>query len=168
MHTSGRTFVVLGFVSALGAQALHAQAPAGNAASALRACSLLTNADIAKATARPLSEDPYDMNRLCEFGSGRAVLRVFSGAKPADQVDATLREYQKDGNIKHPVSELGSGAYVMFPQPRDEYEDTLVVGVAPAGKHILMLTLAAEEGETAASLQPALITLMKSAQSRVR
>jgi hypothetical protein len=168
MHVTGRTLIVLGFISALGAQALHAQAPAGNAASSLRACSLLTNADIAKATGRPLNEDPYDMARLCEFGSGRAILRVFSGPKPADQVDATLRNYQKDNDTKHPVSGLGSGAYVMFPTPRDEYEDTLVLVVAPAGKHMLMLTLAAEEGESAQSLQPAVITLMKSAQSRIR
>lgn len=165
MRTTRRMLVMASVLLVLPAQAAHAQsAPAPR----MNVCSLLTNAEIQKATGIMIHEDPYEMATACEYDSGTVLIRVYSGAKRQENVTRTLEAYNKQNVKKTAVGGLGRGAYVMFPPPRDKYEDALAVVVTPAGSHMLMITLAAPDGRTAESMQPALVALTKTVMGRVQ
>jgi hypothetical protein len=165
MRTTGRMLVVASALLVLPAQMAHAQ---GVPAPRMKVCSLLTNAEIQKATGIATSEDPYELASACEYESGTVLVRVYSGAKQQENVTRTLETYNVQNTKKTPVAGLGRGAYVMFPAPRNDYEDALAVVVTPAGSHMLMITLAAPEGRTAQSMQPALVSLTKTVMGRVQ
>lgn len=163
MWTTGRVTIVLSALVLVTAQRTLAQE-----APRMKVCSLLSNAEIQKATGIPLSEEPYEMATACEYDTGTLLIRVFSGAKSQENVARTLEAYGKQNVKRTAVAGLGRGAYVMFPAPRNDYEDALAVVVTPAGSHMLMITLAAPEGRTAQSMQPALVALTKTVMGRVQ
>lgn len=137
----------------------------------VKACPLLTNAEISKVTGRndpwELNDDPYDMGSACDWG-GVVTLRIFSDPKPEDQVNWTLKNYKKDNETKTPISGFGAGAYIMFPTPRDKYEDDAALLVGRAGRRMFMISLTAPSGKTAQSLQPQLVKLAETVARRLK
>jgi hypothetical protein len=93
----------------------------------VKACSLLTNAEIRKVTGRnqpyELNEDPYDQNSLCDY-SGIVTIRLYTGDQAQASIDATLKNY-KVTDRRMPISGFGNGAFLMYPTPRDKYADTV-------------------------------------------
>jgi hypothetical protein len=137
----------------------------------VKACSILTNAEIKEVTGRnqpwELNEEPYDMGSVCDWGT-IVTLRVFSGDKPEEQVDWTLKNYKKDSDKRNPIAGFGASAFIMHPTPRDQYEDVATILVGRAGQQMFMLSLIAPDGQTAESVQPQLIALAKMVVGRLK
>ncbi len=173
------------------------------AAPAKGACSLLTSAEVERLIDRgqPSYGAPEAVAlgaaaSACEYPVGAQVV-VFSGPKSGSDFEAFLRNYKKDKERRHPVSGVGDRAYIMFPTPRDEYEDKLAYLVMSVGQHTVAVSMAAKEsaadgpmmeycrrgqlskkecaeleakgkGETAESLQPAVVEVAKVVVAKLR
>ena len=143
-------------------------------AQAPSACSLMTNAEIEKLTGRRFYSDPEPTSlasgagSACTYGTGKAQIVLFSGPKPQELWNNYLKNFGKDKEAKHPVPAAGDGAYIMYPKPRDEYEDTIGLLVVHAGPHTLGISLAAAKGEPAESVQPKLVALAKAVVAKLR
>lgn len=166
------------FLIALAASPLDAQSRQGQVNKELgslkdagvKACSLLTNAEIRKVTGRneawELSDAPYDRNSLCDF-SGIVTIRVYPGDSGPAAIDAVLKNYQMEKEKRLPVSGFGNGAFVMYPTPRNQYADTFAMLVGRGGTKLFMITLVAPDGSTAESVRPQLLELAGLVRSRL-
>lgn len=133
------------------------------------ACSLITRADVQKATGRDPYVDPEpagDGGWICNVGSGE--LKVYSGPKSWDAWESTLKGFKKDKDPRTPAPAFGKRAYFLFPKPDNEYQDNVALLIAESGNHTLALSLDAPEGQPAESMRPALESLMKSIFARLR
>jgi hypothetical protein len=137
------------------------------------ACSLMTKAEIEQFTGS-LYGDPEPTSlaggagSACTYGGGEAQIVVFSGPKSQDLWNNYLKNFKKDKEVKHPVPEAGDGAYVIYPTPRDEYEDTIGLLVVSSGANTLGISMAAKKGEPGESVQPRLVTLTKAVVAKLR
>ena len=128
----------------------------------VQACSLITRADVKKATGRDPYVDPEPAGQggwICNVGF--AVLRVYSGPKSWEQWEFTLKGYKKDKEPRTPAPSFGEHAYFLYPKPDNEYQGDAAVLVAKSGNHTLALSLIAPKGKPAESMRPALESLMK-------
>lgn len=153
-------------------QQFEAERAKTTAAGKVKACTLLTNAEIKEQTGRDqaweLNDEPYDMGSACDYGGGTVTLRVYSGSKPEDEVNWTLKNYKVDDQKKHPISGFGAGAYVIYYTPQNKYQDVAAILVGRAGVRMFMLSLSAPEGKSAESVQPQLIDLGKTVAARLK
>jgi hypothetical protein len=143
-----------------------AQAPA--------ACALLTKPEIAEIVGRPVYSDP-DQTSLaggagssCTYDGGEAQIIVFSGPKSQELWNDLAKRYGRDKETKHPVPAAGEGAYVIYPKPRNEYEDTIGMLVVSSGNNTLGISIAAAKGEAVEAVQPKLVRLTKAVVARLR
>lgn len=137
----------------------------------VRACSLLTNAEIRTVTGRndpwELNEEPYDRNSLCDF-SGIVTIRVYAASGGREAIEAVLKNYQVDQATRIPVSGFGSGAFLMYPKPRDEWADTYILLVGDAGPRMFMLSLVVPDGSPPESVRPQMLELARTVLARLR
>jgi hypothetical protein len=108
------------------------------------------------------------MGSACDYGGGTVTLRVYSGSKPEDEVNWTLKNYKVDDQKKHPISGFGAGAYVIYYTPQNQYQDVAAILVGRAGARMFMLSLSAPEGRSAEFVQPQLIELGKTVVARLK
>ena len=135
----------------------------------VRACTLITRAEVEKATGRDLYDDPEPFGEggwICNFGSGE--LKVYSGPKSWEAWESTLKNFKKDKEPKTPAPGFGERAYFLYPKPDNKYQGNAAMLVVKAGNHTVVLSLDAPEGKTAQSMRPALESLMKSILGRLR
>ena len=138
------------------------------AAGNLQACSLITRADVAKATGRDPLVDPEPSGQggwICNVGSGE--LKVYSGPKSWDAWESTLKGFKKDKEPQTPAPGFGERAYFLYPKPDNEYQGTVAFLVAKAGNYTLALSLDVPKGKPAESMRPALEKLMKAILARL-
>jgi hypothetical protein len=151
-----------GFATATAVVALFtpAAAPAQSASAATKAtgpgvrkaCVLLTDAEVEKLInrGRPAYGTPEEValagGSACEYPAGAQVV-LFSGPNSQRDLDALLRNFEKDKEPRHPVSGIGDRAWIMFPRPRDQYEDRLAYLVTTVGPHTVAVSMAAKEGQ---------------------
>jgi hypothetical protein len=139
-------------------------------------CSLFTRAEIEKfAGQKMLVPEDGDVTSLaggagsaCTWAGIGAQIIVFNGANSGELFDNYVKIWKLQNLTKHPVPEVGPGAYVMFPKPRDKYEDAVAVVVARKGDRTLGISLAAPEGKTQESMQPAVIEFAKAVLARLK
>jgi len=137
---------------------LARKVPAGG----VQACSLITRADVTKATGRDPLVDPEPSGQggwICNVGTGE--LKVYSGPKSWDAWESTLRGFKKDKEPRTPATGFGEQAYFLYPKPDNEYQGSVAFLVAKAGNYTLALSLDAPKGKPAESMRPALESLMK-------
>ena len=134
-------------------------------------CTLLTAAEVEKVAARRLYGDPEPValggGAACDYGGGTAQLLVFSGDEGAARLDALVCAFGQQDAPKHAVADLGPGAYVLYPKPENEYQDTIGLLVVPASRRLLAITLAAADGEPAESMVPGLVALARLVLARM-
>lgn len=138
-------------------------------ADSLQACSLITRAEVEKATGRDPYVDPESAGQggwICNVGSGE--LKVYSGPKSWDAWESTLKAFKKDKEPKTPARDFGERAYFLYPKPDNEYQGNVAILVVKAGNHTVVLSLDAPSGKPAESMRPALESLMKSILGRLR
>jgi hypothetical protein len=138
--------------------------PAGG----VQACSLVTRADVTKATGRDPLVDPEPAGQggwICNVGSGE--LKLYSGPKSWDAWESTLKGFKKDKEPQAPAPGFGERAYFLYPKPDNEYQGSLAFLVVKTGNHTLALSLDAPKGKPAESMRPALESLMKTILGRL-
>jgi hypothetical protein len=143
---------------------LSRDVPAGT----LQACSLITRADVVKATGRDPYVDPEAAGKggwMCNVGTGE--LKVYSGPKSLETWESTLKQFKMDKEPRTPAPNFGANAYFMYPKPTSKYVSNAGVLVAQKSSHTLVLSLDAAEGQPGESVRPALESLMKTVLSRV-
>jgi hypothetical protein len=134
----------------------------------VRACSLITRADVKEATGRDPLVDPEPAGQggwICNVGSGE--LKLYSGAKSWEAWESTLKGFKKDREPQTPAPGFGERAYFLYPKPDNEYQGNIAFLVAKSGNHTLALSLDAPEGKPAESMRPALESLMKTILARL-
>ena len=134
----------------------------------VQACSLITRADVKKATGRDPYVDPQPAGQggwICNVGI--AELKVYSGPKSWEAWESTLKGFKKEKEPRTPASGFGERAYFLYPKPDNQYQGNVAILVATSGKHTLALSLDAPEGKPAESMRPALESLMKSILARL-
>jgi len=173
-----RTFVVATAVGgvaicfSLSARSVAAEVVDAKSA-APTACSLLSNADIEKLTGRHFFAAPEPTSlggggSACAYGTGKAQVVLFSGSKSEQQYNALLKNYKRENEKKTPVSGIGDKAYIMFPQPKTEYEDKNAILVVRVGEHTVAVSLAAIKPNAGESVQPDVVKLAKAAVAKLR
>lgn len=143
---------------------LTRKVPAGS----VQACSLITRAEVKKATGRDPFVDPEPAGEggwICNVGSGE--LKVYSGPKSWDAWESTLKAFKKDKEPRTPAPGFGERAYFLYPKPDNEYQGNVAILVVKAGNHTVVLSLDAPEGKSAESMRPALESLMKTILGRL-
>jgi hypothetical protein len=144
---------------------LARKVPAGT----VQACSLITRADVRKATGSDPYADPEPAGQggwICNVGVGE--LKVYSGPKSWEAWESTLKNFKKDKDPRTPAPAFGERAYFLFPKPDNKSQGNVAMLVAPAGGHTLVLSMDAPEGKPAESMRAPLESLMKSAITRLR
>ena len=147
------------------AKELARKVPAGS----VQACSLITRADVTKATGRDPYVDPEPAGQggwICNVGIGE--LKVYSGPGSWQAWEATLKGFKKDKEPRTPAPAFGERAYFLYPRPDNKYQDAAAFLVVGTGQHTLALSLDAPEGRPAESMRPALESLMKTIVARLR
>lgn len=137
-------------------------------ASSVQACSLITRADVKKATGREPYVDPEPAGQggwICNVGIGE--LKVYSGPKSWEAWESTLKGFKKDKESQTPAPGFGERAYFLYPKPDNEYQGNVAFLVAKSNNHTLALSLDAPKGKPAESMRPALESLMKSILARL-
>ena len=143
---------------------LARKAPAGS----VQACSLITRAEVTKATGRDPYVDPEPTGQggwICNVGIGE--LKVYSGPKSWEAWEATLKGFKKDKEPQTPAPGFGERAYFFYPKPDNEYQGNVAFLVAKSGSRTVALSLDAPEGKPADSMRPALESLMKKILARL-
>ena len=154
-----------------GAQTARQQAEkelAKKPVSTLPACSLITRADVKKATGQDPLVDPEAAGQggwICNVGTGE--LKVYSGANSWEAWESTRKSFKKENEPVTPVSGFGERAYFLYPTPDNQYQGNVAFLVAKSGNHTLALSLDAPDGKPASSMRPALESLMKTILSRL-
>ena len=80
----------------------------------VQACSLITRADVTKATGRDPYVDPEPAGQggsICNVGIGE--LKVYSGPKSWEAWESTLKGFKKDKEPQTPISGVGERAYFL-------------------------------------------------------
>lgn len=146
------------------AKELARKTPAGS----VQACSLITRADVQKATGRNPYVDPEPAGQggwICNVGVGE--LKVYSGPKSWEAWESTLKGFRKDKEPQTPAPGFGERAYFLYPKPDNEYQSDVAFLVVKAGDRTLALSLDAPKGKPADSMRPALESLMKTILARL-
>jgi hypothetical protein len=140
------------------------EVPAGS----VQACSLITRADVKKATGQDPLVDPEPAGQggwICNVGIGE--LKVYAGPRSWEAWESTLKGFKKDKEPQTPAPGFGKRAYFLFPKPDNPNQGNVAFLVAKSGNHTLALSLDAPEGKPAESMRPALESLMKSILARL-
>jgi hypothetical protein len=160
-------------IVSLGAQTPRQQAEKELArtvpADSVQACSLITRADVERATGRNPYVDPEpagDGGWICNVGIGE--LKLYSGPKSWEAWESTLKGFKKDKEPRTPASGFGERAYFLFPKPDNEYQGNVAFLVAKSGNYTLALSLDAPKDKPAESMRPALEALMKTILARLQ
>ncbi len=143
---------------------LERTVPAGS----VQACSLITKADIKKATGREPYADPEPAGQggwICNIGIGE--LKLYSGPKSWEQWESTLKRFKKESEPQTPAPGFGERAYFLYPKPDNEYQNSVAFLVVKSGNHTLALSIDAPKDKPAESMRPALESLMKSILARL-
>lgn len=134
----------------------------------VKACSLITRAEVKKATGLDPYVDPEPFGQggwICNIGIGE--LKVYSGPTSWEAWESTLKGFKKDKEPQTAAPGFGARAYYFYPKPDNEYQGNVAFMVAKSGNHTLALSLDAPKGKPAESMRPALESLMKAILARL-
>lgn len=133
------------------------------AGGAVTACSLVTSADVQRATGRkPYGEPEAAGKWVCDIDVGE--LKLYNSW---DGWEQTLKAFKKDKEPRPPAPAFGARAHFLFPKPDNQHQGTVAFLAAQAGAHTVALSLDAPKGQSAESMKPALEALMKAALARL-
>ena len=146
-----------------GMKELDRKAPAGT-----KACSLITRADVTRATGQDPYQDPEPYGQggwICNVGT--AELKVYSGPKAMQAWESTLKSFKADKEPRTPAPAFGPGAYLMYIHGEKRSAPNVALLVAKKGEQTLVLSVDARSGKPAESARPAVEALMKAVLSRL-
>jgi len=138
----------------------------------MNVCSLFDKADAERITGRKALFGyknlafPDGSASICDSDSVRVI--VFSGEGSENSWEKMLADSGRAGEERHAVTDFGEDAYVMYLQPRTEYEHPTALVVAHTGPHTVALSVQALEGQSAEAAEPQAVELTKIVLARLR
>ena len=145
-------------------------------AQAINTCSWFTLADIERMTGqKSLVTEAGDLTSLaggagsaCTWVDLGAQIVLFTGAKSDELFENFLKNFKKDKEVRRAISGLGEGAYIMFPKPRNQYEDRVALVVVKKGSHTVGVSVSAPDGKTQESMEPAAVAFTKAVLAKIK
>jgi hypothetical protein len=140
----------------LAAAAAMAAPLCGAWAQATDACALMTRDEFQELTGKTEYTDPTGMpwgdGTVCGFGNGQILL--WTGADSRAAFDRFMAGFGQQDLPRTPVEGLGDGAFAIFYDPEDEYQDHGAGVVFGAGPPTVAVMVYAEDGEPAEASLP--------------
>ena len=138
---------------------------AGSAAAPIDACTLATNAEVAKAAEERPEIAKYWSAPVASFGNAHCdydggSIRVYRGKAAAASFESTLKAFGADKAPKTPVAGLGDRAYFLIPYPNDPYKRLGLLAVH-AGGDVVQLIFDAHGEEPIEATRPRLEKLAR-------
>jgi hypothetical protein len=132
----------------------------GSAGTRLDACTLATNAEVARIAEERPDIAQYWSAPVSSFGGSHCdydggSIRVYQGRSAAADFESTLKAFGADQAPRTPVSGLGDRAYFLIPYPDDPYKRLGLLAVH-AGPRVVQLIFDAKGGEPIEATQPRL------------
>ncbi len=133
---------------------------AGSAGTRLDACTLATNAEVARIAEERPEIAQYWSAPVSSFGGSHCdydggSIRVYQGRSAAADFEGTLRAVGADKAPRTPVSGIGDRAYFLIPYPDDPYKRLGLLAVH-TGPRVVQLTFDAKGGEPIEATRPRL------------
>ncbi len=127
------------------------------------ACSFMTRAEFGELTGKTEYTDPEEMaygtGTVCGYGQGQIVFWTVEGS--AVEFDRMLEAFGQQHLPRTPVGGLGDGAFAVFFDPEDKYQDHGAFVVFGAGPPTIAVTVYADEGEFAETALPQAVAVAK-------
>jgi hypothetical protein len=159
--------LLLGASPALGQTATFARGSDGGPP----ACSLIKGADVLKLTRNtytfPEEQYPAAGGTLCSLPG--AELLVLSGPDSAKRLEKLLESKRRQDEPRKTIGGLGDKSFAMYPKARNSTEAQVPQGllVTQRGAHTLSLAVDVEKGKPLESIEPTLVSLMKTVLARL-
>ena len=116
-------------------------------------CGLLTKAQVEKEIGRKLFGEQEGMRigggAVCDFDGGEAQVMLFTGANSEANWEGMLKRFGHEKAKRTPVPGLGAPAYVIYPPPKNQYQETVAMVVVRIGKGTLIVSSSVNKGEPA-------------------
>ena len=120
------------------------------------ACGLMSRDEFEALTGKTEYTDPTGMpwggGTVCGYNNGQILL--FTGEDSESAFDQMLESFGQEGLPRTPVDGLGEGAFALFFDPEDEYQDHGTFVVFGAGPPTVAVTVYAADGERAEAALP--------------
>lgn len=128
-------------------------------------CGLVTKAQVEKELGRKLYSDAEGMRigggAVCDFDGGEAQVMLFSGPASEQSWEAMLKSFGYEKTPRTPVPGLGAPAYVIYPPPKNQYQDVVAMVVLRTGPHTLVVSSAVVKGQPAQTALAPTVALVK-------
>jgi hypothetical protein len=128
-------------------------------------CSLLTNPEVERLTARKLYDDPEPWTagggRGCTWGGGEAQVMVFDGDQAEARWEAFLRGFKHADERRHPVPGIGDRAYALYTSPRTQYQDAAGFLVVPRRAQVVVVSAIRDPKRPTAEVEAMLVALAR-------
>jgi len=133
------------------------------------ACALMTKDEFQKITGKTEYTEPTEMpwgnGTVCGYGDGQIVL--FTGADSKSAFDRLLAGFGQEDLPHTPVDGLGEGAFALFYDPEDKYQDHGAFVVFGAGPPTVAVTVYADDGELAKAALPQAIAVAQAVAAKL-
>jgi hypothetical protein len=120
------------------------------------ACGLMSRDEFQALTGKTEYTEPTGMpwgsGTVCGFGNGQILL--FTGEDSREAFDGLLASFGQQDLPRTPVEGLGEGAFAIFFDPQDEYQDHGAFVVFGAGPPTAAVTVYADDGQPAETALP--------------
>jgi hypothetical protein len=132
------------------------------------ACALMSRDDFAALTGKVEYSEPTGMpwggGSVCGFGNGQIIL--WTGPDAATAFDRFAAGFGQQDLPRTPVEGLGEGAFAIFYDPEDPYQDHGAGVVFGAGPPTVAVMVYAEEGEPPEAALPAAMAVAQAVAGR--
>lgn len=139
--------------SSVGAQRAPAAGP-----TAAYVCGLLTKTQVEKEIGRDLYGEgngmPLGGGAICDWDGGEAQVMLFTGPRSEANWEGVLKRFRYENTKRTPVPGFGAPAYVIYPPPKSEYQETVAMVVVKTSQGTVVVSSAAKNGPAEKALGP--------------
>ena len=134
------------------------------------ACALMTKGEFEELTGRTEYTDPTGMpwgtGTVCGFENGQILL--WTGADSKEAFDRLLESSGQQDLPRTPVDGLGAGAFAIFYDPENPYQDHGAFVVFGAGPPTVAVTVYAGDGEAAEAALPQAMAVAQAVAAKLQ
>ena len=134
------------------------------------ACALMGRNDFEALTGKTEYSDPTSMPlgeaTVCGYDNGQILL--FTGEGSIAAFDRLLASFGQENLPRTPVDGLGDGAFAVFYDPENPYQDHGAFVVFGAGPPTVAVTVYAEEGEAAEAALPQAMAVARAIAAKLQ
>ena len=134
------------------------------------ACALMGGDDFEALTGKTEYSDPTSMSlgggTVCGYDNGQVLL--FTGNESLAAFDGLLASFGQEDLPRTPVDGLGDGAFALFYDPENPYQDHGAFVVFGAGPPTVAVTVYAEEGEAAEAALPQAMAVARAIAAKLQ